>query len=89
MGYNYDTERKHLFSEDGMEVLLPIRDRVKSLLRTAGAFTVNKAMEGLSGSSWTMLAALDYLVSIGELKELIKTETSFQIYTGSDYPPGR
>jgi hypothetical protein len=67
MSYKYETERAELFTEHGVETLTVIRDNVKRLLKVAGAFTAGHAFENAAGSSWTMLAALDYLVEKGEI----------------------
>ena len=70
MSYEYKTEREQLRTDSGMQMLLQVRDNVKRLLDTAGAFQADKAWKGVTGSSWTMLACLDYLVEIGEIVEL-------------------
>ena len=67
MGYSYEKERAELFTEHGVETLTVIRDNAKRLLKEAGAFTAGHAFEKAAGSSWTMLAALDYLVEKGEI----------------------
>ena len=70
MSYKYETEKAALFTESGAEVLLAVRDEAKRLIAEAGACTSGKAMSKASGSSWTMLAALDYLVERGELRRV-------------------
>jgi len=67
MSYDYQKERAELFTEHGVETLTVIRDNAKLLLKAAGAFTAGHAFEKATGSSWTMLAALDYLVEKGEI----------------------
>lgn len=69
--YDYRTERPKLFTEDGQLVFLRIRDRVNYLLKTAGAARVQEIMMGISGGdSWQMLACVDRLVELGELREV-------------------
>jgi hypothetical protein len=68
--YDYKKERAKLFTEDGVEMLTKIRDRVKLLLRDAGAFTMGAAIRSTSGDSWQMLACVDYLVEKGEVREV-------------------
>ena len=68
--YNYENEKPNLFTEDGQLLFIEIRDRVKGLIKLAGAVNMEKAIQGSSGSSWTMLACVDRMVEIGELKEL-------------------
>lgn len=65
--YEYQRERPSLFTEDGVKVVIAIRDHVQKLLKMSGACTVEKAIEGASGEMWTRLAALDYLVEQREL----------------------
>ena len=68
--YNYRTERGALFTEDGQKDFLRIRDNVEGLLKKAGAFKLTAAWEGVTGNSWFMMACVDRLVEIGEIKEL-------------------
>ena len=67
MSYNYKEQRAELFTEEGVSVLLAVRDEAKRLIAISGAFNAEKAIRKASGSSWTMLAALDFMVERGEL----------------------
>lgn len=85
MSYSYEKERPELFTEFGVKTLTVIRDNAKRLLKVAGAFTAEKAFEGATGSSWTMLAALDYLVEQGEIIRVTapgETWGQHQVFTG-------
>jgi len=69
--YDYKTERPTVFTEEGQRMFLGIRDHAHKLLAEAGAVTCGKAMQGAkSGDSWTMLACVDRLVELGELREI-------------------
>lgn len=70
--YNYQTERAYLFTEPGQVMFLKIRDAAHNLIRTSGAASMQAIMSRASvgGDSWHMLAAVDRLVELGELKEL-------------------
>lgn len=69
--YNYQTERPALFTDEGQRKLLAVRDRVKVLLKQAGAVRMNEAMAAYgSGCSWQALACVDRLVELGELREV-------------------
>ena len=71
MAYDYKTQRVELFTEDGVKTLTAVRDKAFELCRLAGAFQAEKAMMGVGGgSTWTMLAVLDYLVENKELVEV-------------------
>jgi hypothetical protein len=77
MSYDYQTEKQALLTEDGQVMLLKVRDRVHLLLKEAGAFRASEAWQGVTGSSWTMLACLDRLVELGEIKEAVNPVSSW------------
>lgn len=68
MGYDYQAERPNLFTEAGQVMLLSVRDKVRQLTETAGACTIEKAISGQYGDSWLMLACVDRLVELGEIR---------------------
>lgn len=68
--YNYAEQRPTIFTEQGQRMFLKIRDTVKYHLAEAGAVRMNEAIAGNSGSSWEMLACVDRLVELGEIKEI-------------------
>lgn len=68
--YSYETEKPALFTERGVEMLTKMRDRAKALLAEAGAVRADKIMAVATGSSWTMMAALDYMVEKGDLRRV-------------------
>lgn len=71
MSYAYQNERAELFTDEGQRKLLLVRDHVQRLLKESGAITMSAAMNGYgTGSSWQMLACVDRLVELGELKEI-------------------
>ena len=71
MSYVYVVEREGLFTDEGQRKLLLVRDHVQRLLKESGAITMSAAMNGYgSGSSWQMLACVDRLVELGELREI-------------------
>lgn len=69
MSYNYADQRPSLFTESGQVMFLAIRDNAKRLLSLAGAFTCGQVIRGCSGDSWQMLACVDRLVELGEIRE--------------------
>lgn len=84
MTYKYEEQRQELFTEQGAQMLIAVRDEAKRLLDTAGAFTAERAMRHAHGDSWTALAALDYLVERGEIKRVTKqgdTWGQHQVFT--------
>lgn len=68
--YNYQSERAAIFTEDGQKMFLSIRDNVQRLLKTAGAVRMQEAIAGQTGSSWQMLACVDRLVELNEIREI-------------------
>lgn len=68
--YTYEIERPKLFTEEGQIMLLQIRDNVKKLLSLAGAVRAQEAWKGVGGDGWLMLACLDRLVELREIREI-------------------
>lgn len=69
--YNYETEKPNLFTDDGQRMFLAIRDNVKAILPKAGCVRMDKATDvGIGGESWTMLACVDRMVELRELREI-------------------
>jgi hypothetical protein len=82
--YSYKTEREKIFTEQGQVMFLSIRDRVHELLKTAGAVRMDRAISGQTGSSWEMLACVDRLVELGEIKEItgLNTPGQYRVFVG-------
>ena len=70
--YDYQTEKPGLFTENGQVMFLEIRDRINGWLKQTGALTIDAVIRGQSGSTWAMLACIDRLVELGEVR-IIKT----------------
>lgn len=72
MSYQYAEHRDRIFTESGQRMFLAVRDAAEELLSRAGAFTVaaliNSSRAG--GDSWLMLACVDRLVELGEIRLL-------------------
>ena len=68
--YEYSERRSVVFTDEGQKMFLSIRDRSKRLLRDGGAFTMSAVISGESGVSWDMLACVDRLVELGEIREV-------------------
>lgn len=75
MVYKYEDERAKVFTEDGQVMFLKIRDKAKDLIGLAGAVSSACLMRDISGDSWTMLACIDRLVELRELKEITGPNT--------------
>lgn len=72
MSYDYKTERPFIFTEEGQVMFLKIRDTTKNLIERSGAATREKILStaSVTGSSWSMLACIDRLIELGELREV-------------------
>jgi hypothetical protein len=68
--YNYETQKSNIFTEDGQVMFLKIRDKAHELINVAGAFMMAEVIRGCSGESWDMLACVDRLVELGEIREV-------------------
>ena len=86
--YRYTKERERLFTEEGQQGFLAIRDRVQHLLRDAGACTMGKAIEGSVGDTWFMLACVERLVELGEIVEVTQGQALWiqdRVYRKKEY----
>ena len=76
--YNYHEEKKNLFTEDGMKTYIEIRDNFYKLLKQSGAVRLQEAIQPAIGSSFTMIACIDYMVEQGEIAEVTSANTFTQ-----------
>jgi hypothetical protein len=86
VNYTYETEKENLFSDEGQRIFLEIRDRVDRALSIAGAVRMDYAIRGSAGMSWTLMACVDRMVELGELKEITDSDTMGQFRVFSRYP---
>ena len=70
--YKYETEKPKLFTEEGQKCLFQVRDRVKDLLLVAGAVRFMEATNGCGSDDWLRLACLDWLVELGDIREVTR-----------------
>lgn len=69
--YRYEDLKNRLFDDEGQRMFLKVRDFVHETLATAGAIRMSEAMSAAGGGdSWTMLACVDRLVELGEIREI-------------------
>ncbi len=78
MSYDYETQRSFVFTEAGQVMFLAIRDKAQELIKVAGAVMSVKLIACTSGDTWNMLACIDRLVELGELRELTGTAVAGQ-----------
>lgn len=86
MNYSYSRERERLFTDEGQRLLLRVRDRVKGLLATAGAFRAGVVIDSIgSTTNHEVMACIERLVELEELREVTKgLDVAWQnrIYSG-------
>lgn len=75
--YKYADLKPTIFTEEGQVKFPEIRDRVKRIIKEAGAISMGAAMAG-TGDSWTRMACVDRLVELGELKEIQQNDCAGQ-----------
>ena len=70
MSYNYEAEKPNVFTEEGQEMFLRIRDWITKATLETGAARVGEIIQhaGGNGDSYTMLACIDRLVELKELQ---------------------
>lgn len=66
--YTYEELKPQLFTDEGQRLFLRIRDHVNRLLAMSGAVRMQEAIAQSPGDSWTMLACVDRMVELGELR---------------------
>jgi len=80
--YNYEDMREELFTEDGVELLMQVRDHSSKLLFQAGAYSFEKVMRTIGGDTWLKMAALDYMVERKEIRQVYDpSNTMNRVYT--------
>jgi len=72
MTYRYEEFREQIFTPEGTEKLLAVRDRTRICIDRSGAVRMDKAISGLIGHNWLLMACVDYLVERRELREIVQ-----------------
>lgn len=69
--YKYEDEKPKLLTDEGQRTLMNVRNFVLDILKKSGAITMGKAMSAAGcGDSWTMMAYVDRLVELGDIREV-------------------
>lgn len=77
MSYDYQKMHKEVFTNDGIRTLFNVRAKIKSALQIAGAVMAIKVITG-PGDAWIGTACLDYLVELGEIREVEQEDCFLQ-----------
>ena len=75
MMYNYQNEKHKIFTDEGQREFMKAYKLAIKLLNEAGAFMMFSALKGITGDTWTMMAYVDRMVELGEIKEV----TNYQV----------
>ena len=70
MTYNYEEIKPKIFIEAHQRLFLEIRDTVHRHLSETGVAKMGFILNGISGDSWVMMACVDRLVELDEIREL-------------------
>jgi len=76
--YNYHNEKRHIFTEEGQVKFLKVRDEAQRLLKEAGAFKMFAPLKGVTGDVWEMMANIDRMVELGEIREVTGPDVAGQ-----------
>ena len=68
MSYVYAEQRKNLFTEEGLKLVMEAKDKALFCIQVSGAVKMDKLLQ--TGSSWDSLAAVDYLVETKIIREI-------------------
>ena len=68
MVYKYEEQKPEIYTDRGIDMLMRFLKAASKKFKTSGAFRYDSI--SLSGDSWLHLAVVDYLVEIGDLKEI-------------------
>jgi hypothetical protein len=78
MAYSYQKERPYLFTEEGVEKLLRVRDHAYLVIKKSGCARAQEILANEVGDGWQNLAVVDFLVEKKLLKEVLLPDRSAQ-----------
>jgi len=71
MSYEYLKERSYVLTKEGQCKMFNVRNVADQAIKISGAVRADKLMDAAgSGNSWSLMAVVDYLVEVGELREI-------------------
>jgi len=72
--YQYKEMRASVLTDEGQNMVFELLRSMRLLCAASGVVTGWAAMRGLTGDSWKMLAALDYLIEKKQIREVVLRE---------------
>ena len=70
MSYDYKTQKQFVFTDEGQKMLLKFRDQAREHIERSGAVCYAAITAGTGGGSWDILACVDRLVELGDLRRI-------------------
>jgi len=72
MSYHYEDFKNEIFTEKNQGAFLTVRDNINHLLDEAGAVSMQTVLKtpSVTADTWLMMAFVDRLVELGEIKEV-------------------
>jgi hypothetical protein len=68
MSYDYQIERKNVFTEEGVKTTIAILEKATAICKDAGCVSMSKLFQ--PGSTWVSMACADFLCEIGVLRQI-------------------
>lgn len=88
MSYGYEAEKPRLFTDEGQRGFLKVRDHARAMISHSGAATLFALMRAKApecADSFAMIACIDRLVELGELRLVYKSGASqFDVYVAGE-----
>lgn len=69
MSYSYERMRRELFTDKGILVILIVHTKILGM-NIGDLKTIEQIIGGIPGDYWVTLAAVDYLIKHGVLREI-------------------
>ena len=81
--YEYQKERHIIFTDEGLEMTIKIREEAERLFRIAGCATLENLISPCTGDTFMMLAVVDWLEEKNTIRRIHQDDVSTQrqIYT--------
>jgi hypothetical protein len=73
--YSYQDMRPQTLTDEGQRAVIKTRDRARMLCEMAGCCSLEALIYPLTGDTWLMLAVVDRVVELGDLRPVVETST--------------
>lgn len=70
--YKYESMKSVLFTDAGQRKFIKTIDFVKEVIQKAGCVRMDVVLSRIGGDAWEVMACVDRLVELGELKEVLQ-----------------